>query len=414
MFADITERKRAEEQQSRLQREVSHARKLQALGQLTGGIAHDFNNILGIIMGYTALSLKKLGDKPNAILSHHLETVMSASERARSLIAKMLTYSRNDPPEVKRIELASVIRESVDMLHALTPSSIEVTFVGEENLPDVAADTDGLQQVIMNLCLNARDAMHGSGRLDIRVSHRQLADIECATCHLRVSGDWSELSVTDIGDGIPADAMEHVFEPFYTTKEIGQGSGMGLAVVQGVVERHGAHMLVESTPGRGSVFRALFHPLAQSSRIEPPTPAARTTAPDHPVQGRVMVVDDEPELAGLIADVLEDHGLSCKVFTNSDEALEYITANALAFVVVVTDQTMPKLPGVALIERLRGLGIDIPVILSTGYSEEIDAGRAAELGVEFLKKPVDPERLGAAVANPIDRYRATPRSAGAG
>ena len=401
MFSDITARKHAEQEQARLQREASQSHKLQALGQLTGGIAHDFNNILGIIMGYTSLGLKKYGDSADPKLVEYLKTVMSASERARNLVAQMLTYSRNEGGNVTNIQLAPAIGEHVDMLRSVIPSSISVTFHHDDELPDVAMDGVALQQLVMNLCLNARDAMNGAGMLGLELALMRIDNLECSACHRRVDGEWVELRVADTGSGMTPTVVDHIFEPFFTTKEIGEGVGMGLAVVQGIIQRLNGHVVVESKPGQGTVFRVLFPPATKGGSTVSDDAGAEDRSLVAGGDGRVLIVDDEPELAELMAEALSGYGYHCTVCTDSPKALATFQSAPATFDVLLTDQTMPGLTGLELVEQVRTLRPDIAVVLASGYSDAVDTSRARDLGITYLNKPIAPESLAVAISTAL-------------
>ncbi|MCP4040567.1 MAG: PAS domain S-box protein, partial [Gammaproteobacteria bacterium] len=251
LVQDITERKQAEAEQARLQRELQQAQKMEALGQLTGGIAHDFNNILGIIMGYSELARGRCISKGEAKLTEQLDRVLDASGRARDLVAQMMAFSRSGASDDKPLQLQALVKEDLKMLSSTLPASIEISTEIKESLPSVLMNPGQLNQLLLNLCVNARDAMDGKGKLTIDLDWAKGVEAECATCHKQLEGDWVELSVTDTGSGISPEALERIFDPFFTTKEVGKGTGMGLSVIRGIMRNHGGHILVESEPGKG-------------------------------------------------------------------------------------------------------------------------------------------------------------------
>jgi PAS domain S-box-containing protein len=255
---DITERRQFEERQEEVQSQLQQAQKMEALGMLTGGIAHDFNNILAAILGYSSLARDRFsGD--NAKLKDYLTEIVLAGERGRDLVAKMLAYSRGGKGALVRINLAELVRDTLKMLKAAIPSSIDVSEQADADLPTVRGDPVGFQQIITNLCVNARDAMAGQGRLGLALRRTMLpSKAECASCHCSVSGEFIELRVSDSGSGMSAEQLERIFQPFYTTKSVDKGTGMGLAMVHGIVHEHGGHILVDSVPGEGSTFRILL------------------------------------------------------------------------------------------------------------------------------------------------------------
>lgn len=261
---DITERKQIEDRQGEVQSQLQQAQKMEALGMLTGGIAHDFNNILAAILGYSNLARDRFAGE-NAKLRDYLTEIALAGERGRDLVIKMLAYSRGGKGATVSINLAELARDTLKMLKAAIPSSIEVSEQSAADLPSVRGDPVGLQQIITNLCVNARDAMNGQGRLGLNLRRTVIADkTECASCHHAVSGEFVELRVSDSGSGMSDAQMEKIFQPFYTTKAVDKGTGMGLAMVHGIVHEHGGHILVDSTPGEGSSFHILL-PVAGES-----------------------------------------------------------------------------------------------------------------------------------------------------
>ncbi len=392
LTSEISERKEAEKEKERLQRELQQASKMEALGQLTGGIAHDFNNILGIIMGYTRMALDRYGDDVPEKVVDYLETSMQASNRAKDLIAQMLTFSRRGEVNAKPLQLVPLVKENIKMLQSIIPSSIRIDFNHENNLPSIILEPAKLQQLMMNLCVNARDAMDGSGTLYIDVGWQHGINTECTSCHKRVRGDWIELSVADTGSGMTTETISHIFEPFYTTKDVGEGTGMGMAVVHGIVNAHGGHTLVEAELNKGSTFRLLFPPVTEKLRaIQELAPSPAELAPGAGMH--ILVLDDEPELAEYIGDLLELHDYQATVITSSQKALNLFQKDPDQFALMITDQTMPELTGVELIKKLREIRPNFPVILCTGYSNDFNTDDAKNMDIRYLGKPIDADRL---------------------
>ncbi|MCP4272226.1 MAG: PAS domain S-box protein [Gammaproteobacteria bacterium] len=391
-FLDITERKKSEAEQIRLQNELHQAHKMEALGQLTGGIAHDFNNILGIIMGYTSLTLQKHGSEIPEKVVDYLQTTMKASERARSLVAQMLTFSRSGNADAQPLQITPLIKENVKMLYSILPSTMNIELNYDKNLPNILISAAQLQQLLINLCLNAKDAMKGVGCLAIDLSLHRHIDTECADCQQRIQGDWIELSVADTGCGIAPDTLKHIFDPFFTTKEVGEGTGMGLSVLHGIIQSHGAHTLVETELGKGTTFRLLFPPLLDNNQALSETEGLSEELPQGEGQ-HVLVVDDEPGLAEYIGDLLKLHGYQPTITTDSQKALRLFQKNPDKFALLVTDQTMPGLTGMDLIEHFREIRENLPVVLCTGHSETINKDGAKRKSVNYLSKPINSDQL---------------------
>ncbi|MCP3662486.1 MAG: response regulator [Gammaproteobacteria bacterium] len=392
MFSDISERKQGEVEQMRLQQELQQAQKMEALGQLTGGIAHDFNNIIGIIMGNSEMALSRYGDEIPEKMVNYLKTTMKASERAKDMVAQMLVFSRSGSEDSDPLQFAPLIKENVKMLHSILPSSIRIELSCEEDLPSILMHPTKMQQLMMNLCINARDAMGGIGTLTIGLKWHRDIDEKCSVCHKQVKGDWIELKVSDTGCGIDPESLNRIFDPFYTTKEIGKGTGMGLSVLHGIVSSHEGHVLVESDPGVGTTFRILFPPVAE----EVPASDEFNRSSDLLLHGAgedVLIVDDEPDLAEYIGDLLELHNYHATIKTDSLEALRMFQKDPDKFSLLITDQTMPGLTGVELVEQLREIRSDFPAILCTGYSDSINKDDAERRSICFLGKPIDADKL---------------------
>lgn len=393
MGIDIRDRIEADKHKERLQRELNQARKMEALGQLTGGIAHDFNNMLGIISGYSDLAREKSAELKEPELNKYLENILQATQRASGLVRQMMVFSRKDPGENRVLDIQKVVSESINMLRSVIPSSIIMDYQSEADIPRVYIDEVQLQQVIMNLCLNAKDAMQGIGEIKVELSWRSMQGEECSICHKFVTGQWVQLTVSDTGQGITQDIIDHIFEPFFTTKEVGQGTGMGLSMVHSIVENHGGHIMIDSRVNQGTTFRILLPAAAENVLNLPESNKDNLTGNMTGSGEKIMVVDDEPGLAAFIGDMLVNNGYTCDVKTDSHQALEAFIASPNEYDMLITDQTMPGLTGVDIIDRVREIRPDIQVILCTGYSEKVDRHKAESMGVLYINKPFTAESL---------------------
>jgi signal transduction histidine kinase len=260
LSVEIEERKLAEDERKKLQTQLLQAQKMEAVGQLTGGIAHDFNNILAAMLGYAQLAHTLSEKEEHEKLCKYLSEILKSGERARDLIAKMLAYSRKSgsvSTQISKISIHGMIDEALSMLASLIPSSIHIDTDIDDDIPNIALDGTQFQQLLINLCINARDAMNGKGNLRIGAKHFN-GSIVCDSCHKPHHGSYIELYVEDDGGGIPDDIKTKLFEPFFTTKEVGQGTGMGLAMVHGILHSHQGHLVVESKVGVGTKFRMMF------------------------------------------------------------------------------------------------------------------------------------------------------------
>jgi len=249
-------RRKAEKYKERLQRELHHTRKMEALGQITGAIAHDFNNILGIVMGYTNMAIDRYGDEAPEKMVEYLHTSLKSSERAKELVAKMLVFTEGGDKEIKPILLNEQVEINIERIYAEMPDNIQIDCNCSDNLPTILLDPNKLRQMLLILCENARDAMDGKGVIKISVGLSKDVEGECSDCHKTLEGDWVELSVADTGTGMREEELEHLFEPFYTTKEFAKG--MGMAMLHGIINRSGRHSIIETQLGKGTKVRLLF------------------------------------------------------------------------------------------------------------------------------------------------------------
>jgi PAS domain S-box-containing protein len=393
---DITERRRAEAERGRLEAQLRQAQKMEAIGHLTGGIAHDFNNILTSILGYIVLGEERQADGGDAKLGRYLEQAKLAAQRARDLIQQMLTFSRGQRGERRALALPPLVRDSVKLLRSTLPATIELETDVEEAVPPVMMDPVQIEQVLLNLCINARDAMGGVGQITVGTRLVESGETSCASCRQQVTGRFVELWVRDTGPGIEPDVIERMFEPFFTTKDVGRGSGMGLSMVHGIVHDHGGHIAVDTAPGRGTVFRLRFGAAgAASAAADVAVRNGRGAAERRPqLAGRVLLVDDEQMVGDFMAELLSNWGLDVVVKRNPVEAEGWIMRDPGRVDLVLTDQTMPKLTGLDLAARITSEHPRLPVVLYTGYGDNISEEDLARCGVRALiRKPVEPETL---------------------
>jgi signal transduction histidine kinase len=393
---DITERKRAEEERVRLESQLRQAQKMEAIGQLTGGIAHDFNNILTGTMGYLVMARERAEGYGDAKLQKYLERAERSGRRAKDLIQEMLTFSRGQRGEPRSLQLGPQLTDAVKLLQSSLPSSVEIRTDFAPDVPCVLLDPLHVEQVLMNLCINARDAMQGKGTLAISLQTRHCGGCTCTSCHQGVEGDFVELAVTDTGPGIGPQVLERMFEPFFSTKEVGKGSGMGLAMVHGIVHEYGGHIGVDSEPAKGTTVRVWFpawFPASDDANGEDSSSTNGTIAIDEArtgLRGRVLLTDDEASVREFMDDLLGSWGLDVTLAENGVEACERFAADADGFDFVVLDQTMPRMTGLEAAEQILKLRPDVPVVLYTGYSEQVTEGRISAAGIRALvRKPLD-------------------------
>lgn len=380
----------------RLEMQLRQAQKMEAIGTLAGGIAHDFNNILSAIIGFSEMSIE---DLPEGDTNRYFsEQILKAAIRGRDLIRQILAFSHKREQERTPVRLSSIIKEAQKFLRASLPSTIEIKLTIEDESSMIVASPTQMHQVLMNLCTNAAHAMRQKGGiLDISLQEASPESLHSSQFDAR-QGPYVKLSVSDTGTGMTRDVLERIFDPFFTTKGPGEGTGMGLSVVHGIVESHGGIVMARSTPGKGSSFD-LYFPKAdglQSTLVEceQETPGGNEC---------ILLVDDEESIVEMERGLLERLGYSVISTTDSLEALEVFRREPHRFDVIITDQTMPHVTGADLSRECIGARPDIPVILCTGFSEILTAEAAKKLGIrEFLMKPIVRRELALTIRRVLD------------
>ena len=373
---------------------------MEAIGHLAGGIAHDFNNILTAILGYVVLAAERQEATGDAKVKRYLEQARASARRAQDLIQQLLTFARGRRGDRHAISLPALVAEAHTFVRSVMPSTLELRMTIDE-VPKVFADSVQLEQVLLNLCINARDALDGLGTVNVAVHPVFAVDVVCASCRKRVAGDFVELAVRDNGPGISPELLERIFEPFYSTKAVGKGSGMGLAVVHGIVHEHGGHVIVDTVVDEGTAFRILLPPTEGSG----PTPVGGSTsraesqATRSRLRGRVLIVDDEPPVAEFMRELLDSWGLEASVAYEPEAALELVQVNADRYDLVITDQTMPRMSGLQLAEQIGRMSAAPPVVLYTGYADAVDSAKLSAAGVKgLIHKPLEPGELRMVIA----------------
>ncbi len=383
--------------EKRLERHVRQSQKLEAIGTLAGGIAHDFNNILAIMMGYTELALRDI--KESTITAKKLEGVLKAGERARDLVRQILAFSRQTEKERKPVRISPIIKETLNFLRASLPSTIEIKKNIEVNSM-ILGDPTQIHQILMNLCTNASYAMKDRGGiLEITLKEIEIEEEDLCTYPDLSPGTYVNLIVSDTGCGIDEVTMERIFEPFFTTKKPGEGTGMGLSVVHGIVKSYGGTITVISEEHKGTTFSIILPKLASGTIAEPlvfkPLPRGH---------GNILFVDDEEELAILEKENLEELGYNVTAVTGSVEALKLYRENPGHFDLIITDHTMPFITGLELIEEIRKTSPSMPFILTTGFGDLISDEKASEIGIKkLIKKPFKLYELAEVISSILNR-----------
>ncbi len=394
ILLDITDRKRLEDQ-------FQHAQKLESVGRLAGGVAHDFNNLLTVINGYSGFLLNQL--HPQDSLRSHAEEILKAGQRAAGLTAQLLAFSRKQIIEPKALVLNDAVNEAKRMLQRIIGEDIELVTELEPSLGRVMADSDQIHQVIMNLAVNARDAITDCGRLSIVTSNVTLdQDSPDLPPDIR-PGHYVLMSISDNGIGMTDAIRESIFEPFFTTKEQGKGTGLGLATVYGIVRQNNGWILVESEPGKGSTFKIFLPRLDDVAALQP----KRGFAIEH-FRGTetILLVEDQPAVRTLVNSMLSDRGYHVLEVADGLEALELERKYSDAIHLAITDIVLPRMNGRELYRRLRATRPDVKVLYISGYSADVIAQRdILEPGVAFLGKPFTTDELAAKVREVLGEPR---------
>jgi nitrogen-specific signal transduction histidine kinase/ActR/RegA family two-component response regulator len=384
-FRDITQRKKQEAERVRLEEQLRHSQKMESVGRLAGGVAHDFNNLLTVINGYSQLLLDLEVDQ--GALRDGLEEIRAAGDRAASLTQQLLVFSRKQIVEFKPLNVNDVVRQEEKMLRRLIGENIEIVTSLDPSLGLVMADAGHVHQVLMNLTVNARDAMPEGGRIAIATWNQHVngpVDVDPDA----LPGPYAVLSVSDSGTGMTPDVMQRIFEPFFTTKPSGSGTGLGLSTVYGIVRQSKGFVSVSSKVGQGSVFR-IFLPWTDHPVQCRETEAVTAEASGH---GTALLVEDQEEVRKLAALVLAQHGYDVLEARDSAEALAIEASHAGAIHVLLTDMVMPGMSGLELGDLLRQRRADLRVVYMSGYSPGADT-ECSIPAASFLAKPFTPAGL---------------------
>jgi two-component system, cell cycle sensor histidine kinase and response regulator CckA len=395
---DITERKRHEEETELLRLQLAQAQKMESIGRLAGGVAHDFNNLLTVINGYAAFLSKRLAVR-DPLRQYALE-IGEAGERAASLTSQLLAFSRKQAIMPKAINLNAVIADAERMLQRLIGEDIELVTSPAPRLGLIMADPDQIHQVIINLAVNARDAMPKGGKIEITATDVDLDETAVATHPDATPGRYVQLTITDTGTGMTEEVRQNIFEPFFTTKEQGKGTGLGLAMVYGIVRQNGGWMEVKSEVGRGSTFRMHLPRIDAGAAADEAKP---TVANASRGVETVLVVEDQEAVRRLVKRILEAHGYHVLEAASGAEAHAVASGHAGEIDLLLTDVVMPGMDGRTLSEQLRELRPTLRVILMSGFAEDVVARRdALASGLAYIQKPFGPEELAARIRGILD------------
>jgi nitrogen-specific signal transduction histidine kinase/CheY-like chemotaxis protein len=394
---DITERKQAEKEKREMEAQLQQSQKMEAIGTLAGGIAHDFNNALYSIIGYTELTMD---DVPEGSLAQsNLKEVLNGAMRAKDMIQQILAFSRKADTVKKPIKVQSVVAESLKFLRTSIPTTIEIRQNIDADCSPILADSTQIHQVVMNLATNAYQVMREKGGvLELTLMEEQIRPKDSGPD--LSPGKYLKLTVSDTGHGMGETVMETIFDPYFTTKGPGEGTGMGLAVVHGIVKDHGGDIKVHSEPGKGATFH-VYLPVIGTRSVQQEAIAAGSVPTG---TERILFVDDEEYLVFMTQQILGRLGYQVTSRTSSVEALEAFRAKPDEYDLVITDMTMPNMTGVELSTRLREIKPDIPILLCTGFSEMIDEDKAKNMGISaYIMKPILKDEIAGAIRRVLDK-----------
>ncbi len=397
--AEIAERKKAEGDRQRLQGHFLQAQKMESIGRLAGGVAHDFNNILTAILSYAELTLMKLPEQDP--VREHVNAIREASERAATLTRQLLAFSRRQVLEMREIDLNAVVRGIASLVGRIIGEDIILTIETQAAIGTVRADQGQIEQVVMNLAVNARDAMPAGGRLTIRTETVHEDGMPPAGPGGPPPGTYVLLTMTDTGEGMTDDVRERIFDPFFTTKEMGRGTGLGLATVYGIVKQHGGFIDVESEPGKGASFRLYLPAVREEDRRSSGEQPQADVLPGG--SETILVVEDDPAVGELVRDVLEPMGYAVLKTSSGEEALAASDAHAGPIHLLLTDVVMPGMNGKQLADMLRAKRPGLRVLFMTGYTRDaLSTQGMMEPGISLIHKPLRPAMLARGVREALD------------
>ena len=390
---DISDRKGLESQ-------LQQSQKMEAIGTLAGGIAHDFNNILAVILGNAELAADDI--PPGNPAGKSLKAIHQASIRAKDMVRQLLAFSRKSDEETKLLNMTPIVKESMKMLRSAVPTSVEFKQHISGDVCNILGDAAQINQIMMNLVTNASHAMSQEGGL-LEVTLEKIMLQEEKTCFdwVLTPGPYVRLKVRDTGEGIEPEIITRIFEPYFTTKEVGKGTGMGLSVIHGIMKRHNGGIRVESELGEGTVFEIYFPALEKTIEEE--------KEPDEEIEGgseRILFVDDEESMVNLNQQRLERLGYNVIPKTDPLEALEFFRTNPDQIDLIISDMTMPHMTGDKLAQEIRNIRSDMPIIICTGYSERMSENIAQEIGIrKYIEKPIEMANLARSVREVLDETR---------
>ena len=399
---EIEIRQKFERERAELEKQLFQLQKMETIGTLAGGIAHDFNNILTPILGYTDMALEELPAESN--LRFDIEQINNAAHRGKNLVQQVLTFSREVDFENKPIRLQPIIAEALNLIKASFPPGVVINQHFEEKIGTVLADSTHIHQIVMNLCMNANHAMMKTGgTLDVKLDEVKLDQRSAEKIPKLKKGEYIRLTISDTGHGMDIKTKERIFEPFFTRKEVGSGSGLGLSVVHGIINNYGGAIVVESTPGKGTTFM-IYLPKYGADTLESDKSELKPLKGDE----QILFVDDEPEITFMGKKMLENLGYKVSISSNSSSALEEFKKDPDRYSLLVTDQSMPDISGTELAVLMKEIQPALKIIIITGYADNLSDEDLSKSGIsEVILKPMILDDFSKVIRRVLDKNNIT-------
>ncbi|MBC2710154.1 MAG: PAS domain S-box protein [Desulfosarcina sp.] len=401
VYLDITERKQVDEEREKLQAQLNQAQKMESVGRLAGGVAHDFNNMLGAILGYTELGM--LGVSPTDPIHGTLKDIQKAAQRSVDLTRQLLAFARKQTVTPKVLDLNETIGGMLKMLRRLIGEDIDLAWLPCRDLGRVRMDPSQIEQMLANLCVNAQDAIHDTGKITVETGAVTFDETHCAAHVGSVPGEYVLLAVSDNGCGIDAETLSHLFEPFFTTKEVGKGTGLGLATVYGMVKQNNGFINVYSEPGQGTTFKIYLPRHATEAGRTTKMDAAQPAARGHET---ILLVEDEPMILDITTTMLEHQGYTVQAAATPGEAIRLAREHAGEIHLLMTDVVMPEMNGRDLAKNLLSLYPNLKRLFMSGYTANVIAHHGVlDEGVQFIQKPFSVQTLAVKVREVLDETK---------
>ncbi|HSL61839.1 MAG TPA: response regulator, partial [Desulfotignum sp.] len=395
---DITERRRAEAEREKLQAQLRQAQKMESVGRLAGGVAHDFNNMLGVILGHVEFALEKIGE--NHDLSAGLKEIQTAAQRSADLTKQLLTFARKQIISPRPLDLNDTVESMLNMLRRLIGEEIDLVWKPAAHLWPVKMDPSQIDQILVNLCINARDAIAGIGKLTIETGTKTFDDEYCRRNAGFVPGEYALLAVSDNGCGMDKKTLKNLFEPFFTTKAVGQGTGLGLATIYGIVKQNSGFINVYSETGQGSTFNIYLPRLAGEDKNFSDISIAKTASGGTET---ILLVEDEPAILRMTRMMLEQKGYTVLSAATPSQAMEKAGKHSSAIDLLLSDVVLPEMTGRDLAGQIAGLYPGIRVLFMSGYTADVIAHQGLlDAGVSFIQKPFSVADLAEKVRGVLD------------